>query len=66
MKKVFFILTLGLSLSAMSCSNNPEQATVPEVNQEGVTIISKDVDVAEFSELISKEDGQVLDRKSVV
>ena len=61
MKKVFFILTLGLSLSAMSCSNNPEQETAPQKNEQGQTIISKDVDVAEFSKLVNSGEGQILD-----
>ena len=61
MKKVFFILTLGLSLSAMSCSNNPEQETAPQKNEQGQTIISKNVDVAEFSKLVNSGEGQILD-----
>ena len=61
MKKLFFIITLGLSLTAMSCSNNTEQATSPEQNEQEITIISKDVDVAEFTQLVNKGNGQILD-----
>lgn len=61
MKKLFFIITLGFSLTAMSCSNNTEQTTAPEQNQQAETIISKDVNVAEFSELIASSEGQILD-----
>ena len=61
MRKLLFIIPLGLSLSAMSCSNNPEQETAPQKNEQGQTIISKDVDVAEFSKLVNSGEGQILD-----
>ncbi len=58
MKKLLFILTLGLSITAMSCSNN---TGTPEQNEQGVTAMSKDVNVEEFSTLISSSAGQILD-----
>jgi len=61
MKKLFFIITIGISLTAMSCSNNSEQETAPQQNEQGQTIISKDVDVAEFSKLVNSGEGQILD-----
>tara|TARA_B110000459_G_scaffold173201_1_gene195217 strand:- start:107 stop:547 length:441 start_codon:yes stop_codon:yes gene_type:complete len=64
MRKLLFIIPLGLSLTAMSCSNNVEPTSSEEkvatVEQENETI-SKDINVAEFSELIAKGEGQVLD-----
>tara|TARA_B100000809_G_C15140146_1_gene532754 strand:+ start:487 stop:870 length:384 start_codon:yes stop_codon:yes gene_type:complete len=45
----------------MSCSNNSEQTTAPQQNEQGQTIISKNVDVAEFSKLVNSAEGQVLD-----
>jgi rhodanese-related sulfurtransferase len=59
MRKLFFIISLGLSLTAMSCSNNTEEVAT-EIQQEK-EVISKDVNVAEFSELVNKGKGQVLD-----
>jgi len=60
MKKIFFII-IGLSLTAMSCSNNSEQTTAPQQNGQGQTIISKNVDVAEFTKLINTGESQILD-----
>ena len=54
-------ILVGLSLTAMSCSTNTEQATTPDQNEQGVAIISKDVDVAEFKQLVNKGEGQILD-----
>jgi phage shock protein E len=59
MRKLFFIISLGLSLTAMSCSNNTEEVAT-EIQQEK-EVISKDVKVAEFAELVNKGKGQVLD-----
>jgi rhodanese-related sulfurtransferase len=61
MRKLFFIITFGLSFSAMSCSTNTEQSNTTEQNEQGVTVISKDVDVTEFAELVSAGEGQILD-----
>ncbi len=61
MKRIFLIISIGLSLSASSCSNNTEQGKQIQQNEQGKTIISKDVNVAEFTELITEGRGQVLD-----
>jgi len=61
MKKLLFIIPIAITLTAMSCSTNSEQTTTPQQNEEGVTVISKNVDVAEFSKLVNSGEGQVLD-----
>ena len=67
MKKIFFIIPLALSITAMGCSDNSEntateettiQATAPEQQSAEV---NKDVNVDEFAKLIAKGEGQVLD-----
>lgn len=64
MQKLFFIITIGISLTAMSCSNNPEQETPPQQNDQGQAIISKNVDVPEFSKLVDSREGQILDLRT--
>lgn len=59
MKKLLFIISLGLSITAMSCSNKTEE-TNTTVQQENETI-SKDVNVTEFAKLVDEGKGQVLD-----
>lgn len=65
MKKLLFIIPLSLSFAAMSCSTNNEgnsnltESSV-KVQQEN-EVISKDVDVAEFAELVKNKEGQILD-----
>ena len=59
MKKLLFIISLGLSITAMSCSNKAEE-TNTTVQQENETI-SKDVNVTEFAKLVDEGKGQVLD-----
>lgn len=64
MRKLLFIIPLGLSLTAMSCSNNTEQINNDETvvtAQQEQEVISRDVNVAEFSDLVDKGEGQVLD-----
>ena len=61
MRKLFFIIPLGLSLSALSCSNNTEQNTPKITEQEQTVVISKDVDVSLFKKLIRADEGQILD-----
>jgi rhodanese-related sulfurtransferase len=65
MKKLLFIIPLGLSLTAMSCSNNDEKTileeTVVETTIQQAKTINEDVDVNKFAELVAKEDGQILD-----
>lgn len=64
LKKLFLIIPFGLSLTAISCSNKIEQTNIKKaittLQQEEV-IINKDVNVTEFSELVEKGEGQVLD-----
>jgi len=64
MRKLLFIIPLGLSLTVMSCSNNTNQenATVvaTEIQQKN-EVTSKDVNVDEFAKLVDKGDGQLLD-----
>ena len=59
MKKLLFIIPLGLSITAMSCSSKTEE-TNNTVQQEKETI-SKDVNVTEFAKLVNEGKGQVLD-----
>lgn len=59
MKKLLFIIPLGLSITAMSCSSKTEE-TNNTVQQEKETI-SKDVNVTEFAKLVGEGKGQVLD-----
>ena len=59
MKKLLFIIPLGLSITAMSCSSKAEE-TNNTVQQEKETI-SKDVNVTEFAKLVGEGKGQVLD-----
>ena len=65
MKKLLFIIPLGLSLTTIACSDNIEQeidentVEITSVPQTG--IINKDVDVKIFSELVAQDDGQLLD-----
>ena len=59
MKKLLFIIPLGLSITAMSCSSKTEE-TNTIVQQENETI-SKDVNVTEFAKLVNEGKGQVLD-----
>lgn len=61
MKKLFFIIPLGLSLTAMSCSSNAEQPSTTQQTEQQETIINKVVEVAEFESLVNKGEGQVLD-----
>jgi rhodanese-related sulfurtransferase len=63
MKKLFFIIPLGLSLTAISCSNNPEikEITVIESTIQHAKTINEDIDVKMFSELTTQEGGQILD-----
>jgi len=60
MKKLLFIIPLGLSLTALSCANNNEEAIEENTIQQASTI-HEDVEVNRFAELVSKEDGQILD-----
>jgi rhodanese-related sulfurtransferase len=65
MKKLLFIIPLGLSLTAMSCNSNTEQTigeeTIIESAIQETKIINEDVDVKIFSELVTQEGGQILD-----
>jgi len=64
MKKLLFIIPLGLSLTAMSCSESTEQTTSETTIIEATiqqTTINEDVDVKVFSELVTQEGGQILD-----
>ena len=45
----------------MSCSNSPKQQDTPQQNEQGQSIISKNVDVADFTQLVDKDNGQFLD-----
>jgi predicted sulfurtransferase len=56
-RKLLFILPLGLSLTAMSCSTNTDQL---ETQQEKEVIVIA-VNVTEFAELLKKDEGQLLD-----
>ena len=62
MKKLLFIIPLGLSLTSMSCSNDIDiaETTIAEttIQQE---VINEDVNVNVFSELVVQEGGQILD-----
>jgi phage shock protein E len=64
MKKLLLIIPIGLSLSAISCSNNVEQKTketIIETTIQEAKTIHKDVDVKIFSDLVSQKKGQILD-----
>ncbi len=66
MKKIFFIITIGLSMTIMSCSNDSEQTlktkTIVEDNNPPQTkIINEDVGVSLFSKLVNHKGGQILD-----
>jgi rhodanese-related sulfurtransferase len=56
-RKLLFILPLGFSLTAMSCSTNTDQL---ETQQEKEVIVIA-VNVTEFAELLKKDEGQLLD-----
>ena len=45
----------------MSCWNSPKQQDTPQQNEQGQSIISKNVDVADFTQLVDKDNGQFLD-----
>ena len=57
MRKILFILPLGISLAAMSCSSNPEE-TATTIQQEKE---SRTIDVVQFEKLINQEPRQILD-----
>ncbi|PCJ24065.1 MAG: sulfurtransferase [Flavobacteriales bacterium] len=65
MKKLLFIIPLGLSLTAISCSSNAEKTTsqeeIVETTIQQAETINEDVGVNKFAELIAKGDGQILD-----
>jgi len=61
MKKLMFIIPIAITLTTLSCSNNSEQATIPEVKEQGKTVVSKNVDVSKFLKLVNSKDGQILD-----
>ena len=65
MKKLFFIIPLGLSLTTIACSSDNNQLTeetITEVSSAPQTEkIIKDVNVQVFSELIAAGEGEVLD-----
>jgi rhodanese-related sulfurtransferase len=56
-RKLLFILPLGFSLTAMSCSTNTDQLE----NQQEKEVIVIAVNVTEFAELLKKGEGQLLD-----
>jgi len=56
-----FIIPIAITLTTLSCSNNSEQATIPEVKEQGKTVVSKNVDVSKFLKLVNSKDGQILD-----
>ena len=56
-RKLIFIIPLGLSLTATSCSTNTNQLD----SQQKQEVIVKDVHVIEFAELVNKGEGQLLD-----
>jgi phage shock protein E len=59
MKKLIFIISFGISLTAMSCSSNTEEvATKIEQEKE---VVSKNITVTEFAKLLNSVPGQVLD-----
>jgi len=58
MKKLLFVILLGGSVTAMSCTEFSENTTTITPQTE---TISKDVNVEEFSKLIKKGNGQILD-----
>ena len=58
MKKLHFILFISIAILSLSCSNNNG---VSEQNDEGVTVMTKDVNVQEFAQLINDKEGQILD-----
>ncbi len=65
MKKLFFIIPLGLSLTTIACSNNNEQTaketTIEITSTPQSESINEDVNVEKFAKLVMKENGQVLD-----
>ncbi len=66
MKRLLFIIPLGLSLTVVACSSNTETPATEEIITEvsatpQTETINKDVNVEEFASLISKGEGQVLD-----
>lgn len=59
MRKLFFIISLGLSLTAMSCSTNTKDPST-KIQQEK-SGENKNINVSEFTELLNKGEGQILD-----
>jgi rhodanese-related sulfurtransferase len=61
MRKILFIIPLGLSLTAMSCVNNTQEQTTTIQQEQEKEVFNKSIQVNEFAELLSKGEGQVLD-----
>ena len=65
MKKLLVIIPLGLSVTAINCTNISENTTTGTVTEttsiQQTKTISKDVNVEEFATLIEKGNGQILD-----
>lgn len=63
MKNIFLLLSLGLSLVSVRCSN-VETNEIEKGNEQAsqnTKHINKDVNVTEFAELINTGEGQILD-----
>ncbi len=66
MKKLFFIIPLGISIAALGCTGenttqNAENNEATIQNSPQQTTIKEDVNVDKFAELIAKGGGQILD-----
>ena len=60
MKKLFFIIAIGGSITAIGCSNSATPEPGTGLIQE-IKTIKEDVNVQKFAELIAKGNGQLLD-----
>lgn len=62
MKKLFFIIPLGISIATMACSGSTEKSSYDEtVTVQQTKTIKEDVTVEKFAALMAKNESQIVD-----